>query len=423
MTSASMTTLKKIFRTGCLALLLLSGFGLALAHAQQKPSGEPEVKRDTSSTPGRQFAHGSREAAGTEKDEFAEFKESGSVKMIAKYLTGGNLQRAYWLSIILNFLVIAGRDCLGCEKVPARHVPRPHRSDPRSHAGSGGMESEEARRTSWPTSRHGWRSSMWKLHHAQRRQKEGAAEEARIEAAARKRRAEDLKFGGAGDRRSRQSRATSAHRLCGGSGFGLAQKQIHIDASTHQAAGAESRRPVGIERESGKDRKTNTMASVAEHLCSGLCLTWCCRRIWMWRARLAGFARCASLYSESLDCEGVGESRGSGSAERKLLDAIVHRKASSVRSQPVAVLTITIRALPRAASSSKLEKELDARMGFAEAQVSSAAANSGRREARPRSDRSKRIPGRKSARPTDSMPRRVRRAQWFAWAARFTTVR
>src|ERR1700733_8812537 len=103
MTSARIATFRKIFRTGCLALLLLSAFGMVRAHAQQQSSREPEVKQDTSSTPGRQLAHGSREAAGTEKDEMAEFKESGSVKLIAKYLTGGNLQQAYWLSIILNF--------------------------------------------------------------------------------------------------------------------------------------------------------------------------------------------------------------------------------------------------------------------------------------------------------------------------------
>ena len=47
--------------------------------------------------------HESREAAGEEKDEMAEFKQSASVRMISR-LTGLNLQQSYWLSVILNFV-------------------------------------------------------------------------------------------------------------------------------------------------------------------------------------------------------------------------------------------------------------------------------------------------------------------------------
>ena len=56
--------------------------------------------------PARQLAHESREAAGEEKDEMAEFKQSASVKMISKW-TGLGLQQSYWLSVVLNFAVIA----------------------------------------------------------------------------------------------------------------------------------------------------------------------------------------------------------------------------------------------------------------------------------------------------------------------------
>ena len=71
---------------------------------------QKQVSNDSSqqpSGPGRQLAHESREAAGEEKDEMAEFKESASVQLISK-LTGLNLQQSYWLSVVLNFVVIAG---------------------------------------------------------------------------------------------------------------------------------------------------------------------------------------------------------------------------------------------------------------------------------------------------------------------------
>jgi F-type H+-transporting ATPase subunit b len=54
---------------------------------------------------GRQLAEKSRQAAG--EDETAKFKQSPSVRLVAK-LTGLSLQHAYWLSIVLNFAVIAG---------------------------------------------------------------------------------------------------------------------------------------------------------------------------------------------------------------------------------------------------------------------------------------------------------------------------
>src|SRR6266550_1745796 len=54
---------------------------------------------------GAQLAKETREAAG-EDDDTAQFKQSASVRWLSK-LTGGNLQHAYWLAVLLNFLVIA----------------------------------------------------------------------------------------------------------------------------------------------------------------------------------------------------------------------------------------------------------------------------------------------------------------------------
>src|ERR1035441_206571 len=45
----------------------------------------------------------------------AEFKQSASVREIAK-LTGLNLQQAYWLSVVLNFVVIAAAIVWGSRK-------------------------------------------------------------------------------------------------------------------------------------------------------------------------------------------------------------------------------------------------------------------------------------------------------------------
>ena len=252
MTSASMTTLKKIFRTGCLALLLLSGFGLALAHAQQKPSGEPEVKRDTSSTPGRQLAHGSREAAGTEKDEFAEFKESGSVKMIAKYLTGGNLQRAYWLSIILNFLVIAGAIVWAAKKfLPGMFRDRTAAIQKAMQEAQ--MASEEARRKLADIEARLQKLDVEIGMMRNAAEKEGAAEEARIEAAAK----EDARKIVVSAEQEIAAAAKAARRqltaYAADLAVGLAQKQIHIDASTDQALVRNFAGQLGSSENPGKD--------------------------------------------------------------------------------------------------------------------------------------------------------------------------
>jgi F-type H+-transporting ATPase subunit b len=51
------------------------------------------------------LAHQSKEAAG--EDETAQFKKSPSVQLVAK-MTGMSLENAYWLSMGLNFAIIAG---------------------------------------------------------------------------------------------------------------------------------------------------------------------------------------------------------------------------------------------------------------------------------------------------------------------------
>jgi F-type H+-transporting ATPase subunit b len=73
------------------------------AGAQTTPSStSPEPS--TSAT-NREPAKESREAAAD--DEQAQFKHSASVQMVAK-LTGLSLDNAYWLCVVLNFAIVAG---------------------------------------------------------------------------------------------------------------------------------------------------------------------------------------------------------------------------------------------------------------------------------------------------------------------------
>jgi F-type H+-transporting ATPase subunit b len=77
---------------------------------EQHSSAAPEHAAQAQSQPDRSadatLVHESREAAG-EEDPHAEFKQSSSVKFVAR-ATGLSLQAAYWLLVIFNFLVIAG---------------------------------------------------------------------------------------------------------------------------------------------------------------------------------------------------------------------------------------------------------------------------------------------------------------------------
>lgn len=72
------------------------------------PAGQTGEHAATPADPNRatdeQLAHESKEAAGG--DEHAEFKESAAVKLLAR-LTGLSVKGAYYLALVLNFLIIA----------------------------------------------------------------------------------------------------------------------------------------------------------------------------------------------------------------------------------------------------------------------------------------------------------------------------
>ena len=229
------------------------------AHPEQKEPAVPEQKKPTTDDsasqsygPGRQLAHQSNEAAGEGKDEMAEFKESASVRLIGR-LTGLNLQQSYWLSVVLNFVVIAALIVWAGFK----YLPGMFRD--RSAAIQKAMQeaqiaSEEARRRLADIE-----SRLIKLDGEigmmrDAAEKEGAAEEARIQAAAE----EDARkivlsaeqeVAAAVKAARRQLTAYAADLA-----VGLARKQIHVDAAADQALVRNFSGQLGANDDSGKDR-------------------------------------------------------------------------------------------------------------------------------------------------------------------------
>ena len=252
---------------GFLALILVCA-GVASLHAQESPAA-PEKKEPTATEqkqhpgasakhargPGGQLVHESNEAAGEEKDEMEEFKQSASVQLIAKYLTGGNLRYAYWLSVVLNFVVIAAAIIWAARKF----LPGLFRD--RTAAIQKAMQeaqkaSEEARLRLGEIES---RLSKLDAEIAAMRaaaEKEGAAEEARIQAAAE----EDARKIVASAEQEITAAAKAARRqltaYAADLAVGLARKQIQVDAATDQALVRNFAGQLGAtsSSDSGKDR-------------------------------------------------------------------------------------------------------------------------------------------------------------------------
>ena len=241
-------------RTLAIVLLVLGCFAMLSAHAGQVSDASVKQASNESrspATPGQQLVHESREAAGEEKDEMEEFKHSASVGLISR-LTGLNLQQSYWLSVVLNFAVIAGVIFWAGRK----YLPGMFRG--RTAAIQKAMQeaqkvSEEARRKLAEIE-----SRLQKLDveigmMRDAAEKEGAAEEARIQAAAE----EDARkivasaeqeIAAAAKAATRQLTAHAADLA-----VGLAAKQIRVDASTDQALVRDFSAQLGSNN-AGKDR-------------------------------------------------------------------------------------------------------------------------------------------------------------------------
>jgi len=246
MTSAAATSTKRIFRSVLLALFVAGCMGAVSVRAQDQP-GPPQPKPPASSEqkqnsgasaqrgggPGRQLAHESKEAAGEEKDEMAEFKQSASVRGIAK-LTGLNLQQSYWLCVSLNFIVIAAVIVWAARK----NLPGMFRD--RSAAIQKAMQeaqkaSEEARRRLADIESRLMKLDVEIAMMRDTAEKEGADEEARIRAAAEE---DKLKIVASAEQEIAAAAKAARRQLTAYAAdlaVGLARKQIHVDAGTDQA--------------------------------------------------------------------------------------------------------------------------------------------------------------------------------------------
>ncbi len=245
----------RIVRSGLLALLLAGSAGIVYLRAQTAPAA-PEQSQSSSDeanmTPGRQLVHESREAAGEEKDEMEEFKHSPSVQAVHR-ITGLSVQNSYWACFIFNFVVIAGVIIWAGRKfLPG--IFRDRTAAIQKAMQEAQKASEEARRKLAEIE-----SRLQKLDveigmMRDAAEKEGAAEEARIKAAAE----EDARKIVAGAEQEISAAAKAARRQltahAADLAVGLAQKQIHVDATTDQALVRNFAADLGTTDMSGKDK-------------------------------------------------------------------------------------------------------------------------------------------------------------------------
>ena len=223
---------KTTLLTSLLALLMFGTVGMPRLRAQQE-SSVPQ-KQEIEHTPKRrgpaqELAHKTREAAG-EEDETAAFKQSASVRMIAR-ITGLSLNNAFLFSNILNFVVIvAVIGWAGRKYLPAMFLARTsaiHKAILEAQKAS-----DEARRRLAEIESRLMRldGDIGMMRDAV--EKEAAAEEARIHAAAREdaRRvfeSAQLEIATAIKAARRELTAYAADL-----GVSLAKKQIHVDVAT-----------------------------------------------------------------------------------------------------------------------------------------------------------------------------------------------
>jgi F-type H+-transporting ATPase subunit b len=197
------------------------------AVSYQQPN-EPSRKNHSLS---QQLVKESREAAG--EDDEAQYKHSPSVQWVAK-LTGWSLEHAYWVCVLLNFLVIAA----AIFWLSKKNLPRLFRN----RTASIQKAMEEARKASEDANRRlaeiEARLSRLDAEISGMRvaaEQEAAAEEQRIKAAA----AEDARKIVESAEQEIAAAAKAARReltaYAADLAVSLAKKQIHVDAATDQA--------------------------------------------------------------------------------------------------------------------------------------------------------------------------------------------
>jgi len=233
-----MTAAKKNIRAILLALLVMSFAGATgSVRAQDQPAApaKQQQSEDSSRQPGfaRRLTRETREAAGEETVDKAQFKESPSVRFIAR-ITGLSSGTAYLLSVLLNFAMIAWIILWASRKYlpgafSARTAAIQKAMQEAQKAG------EQARRRLAEIE-----SRLMKLDveigmMRDTAEKEAAAEEARIQAAAQEDARKMLESAqleiAAALKAARRELTAYAADLA----VGLAQQQIHVDAATDQS--------------------------------------------------------------------------------------------------------------------------------------------------------------------------------------------
>lgn len=244
----SMTPIRKMAAASVLGLLLVM-CAEAPAGAQEKqsqqPPSPPSPQQQSSQQPqppaevrqqhegiGRELARETREAAGEERDETAVFKQSASVRLVSKW-TGMNLQHAYWLSVLLNFVIIAGAIFWAVRK----YLPKLFRD--RSAAIQRAMReaqkaSEEARRRLAEIENRLMKLDVEIGMMRNAAEQEAAAEEGRIQATAEEEARRIVESAeqeiAAAAKAARRALTDYAADLA----VGLARKQIRVDPATDQ---------------------------------------------------------------------------------------------------------------------------------------------------------------------------------------------
>ena len=219
-----MTRFRSLIR---LTFLLALAFMLCLpAISQTSQSSDQSVKSSTATK-----ADEPKQAA--DEDDTAQFRHSSSVKMIAK-ITGLSLDQAYWLAIILNFAIIAGLIAWFSKK----NLPGMFRNRTaliqKSLEEARKASDDANRRLSEIDSRLGRLGDEINQMKASS-EKEAAAEEARIKAAAE----EDARRIVQSAEQEISSAAKAARReltaYAADLAVSLAARQIRVDAPTDQA--------------------------------------------------------------------------------------------------------------------------------------------------------------------------------------------
>jgi F-type H+-transporting ATPase subunit b len=237
---SKMTAAKKNIRISLLALFVLCFAGAAGSlRAQEQPAPPPKQPQsnDSRKQPGfaQQLARETREAAGEDKEEQdkGEFKRSPSVHAIAKKL-GISIETASLISFLFNFAVIAGiivwatRKCLpGAFSARTAAIQKAMQDAQKA--------SEEARRRLAEIESRLMKIDVEIGMMRDTAEKEAAAEEARIQAAAQ----EDSRKMLESARQEIAAAAKAARReltaYAADLAVGLAQKQIRVDAATDQS--------------------------------------------------------------------------------------------------------------------------------------------------------------------------------------------